>query len=68
MLMSQMGVDETLVPSGKLTVMGLFVRRRFLTGVPSMVKIDVAPVLAIACKATIAIAFAHSNCLNFLSN
>ncbi len=29
-------------------------------------KIDVAPVLEIACKAAIAIAFAHSNCLKFV--
>jgi hypothetical protein len=59
MLMSQMWVDETLVMSSKLTMMGLFVRRRFLTGVPFMMKIDVAPVLAIACNTAIAIVFTH---------
>ena len=53
------------MPSGKLTVMGLFVRHRFLTGVPFMMKIDVAPVLAMACEAAISIAFANSNCLKF---
>jgi hypothetical protein len=33
-----------------------------------MMKIDVAPVSAIAWKAAIAIAFAHSNCVKKLSN
>ncbi len=33
-----------------------------------MMKIDDAPVSAIACKAAIAIAFANSNCLKKLSN
>ena len=65
-LMSQTLVDLTLVLSGKLTVMGLSIRRRFLTGVPFIMKIDVAPVSAIACKAAIAIAFAYSNRLIFL--
>jgi hypothetical protein len=32
--MSQMCVDDTLLPSGKLIVIRLFVVWRFLTGVP----------------------------------
>jgi hypothetical protein len=59
--MSQMCVDDTLLPSGKLIVIGLFVVRRFLTGVPFMMNIEVAPVSAIACVGAIVIAFAHSN-------
>jgi len=58
---SQMCVDDTLLPSGKLIVIGLFVVRRFLTGVPFMMNIEVAPVSAIACVGAIVIAFAHSN-------
>ena len=64
--MSQMCVDDTLLPSGKLIVIGLFVVRRFLTGVPFMMNIEVAPVLAIACVRAIVIAFAHSNFLYFV--
>jgi hypothetical protein len=54
-------VDITLLPSGKLIVIGLFVVRRFLTGMPFMMNIEVAPVSAIACVGAIVIAFAHSN-------
>jgi hypothetical protein len=61
--MSQMCVDDTLLPSGKLIVIGLSDLRRFLTGVPFITKINVAPVSAIACDLAIVIAFAHSNCL-----
>jgi hypothetical protein len=39
MMMSQMWVDETLLPSGKLMVIGWSARRRFLTGIPLMMKI-----------------------------
>jgi hypothetical protein len=35
--------------------------RRFLTGVPFMMNIEVAPVSAIACVGAIMIAFAYSN-------
>jgi hypothetical protein len=59
--MSHMCVDVTLLPSGKLIVSGLFVVRRFLTGMPFMMNIEVAPVSAIACVGAIVIAFAHSN-------
>jgi hypothetical protein len=61
--MSQMCVDVTLLPSDKLIVIGLSDLRRFLTGVPFITKIDVAPVSAIACNLAIVIAFTHSNCL-----
>ena len=64
--MSYMCVDVTLLPSGKLIVIGLFVVRRFLTGVPFMMHIEVAPVSAIACAGAIVIAFAHSNFLYFV--
>jgi len=64
--MSQMCVDVTLLPSGKLIVIGLSDLRRFLTGVRFIMKIDVAPVSAIACDLTIVIAFAHSNFLYFV--
>jgi hypothetical protein len=64
--MSQMCVDVTLLPSGKLIVMGLLDFRRFLTGVPFMMKIEVAPVSAIACVVANVIAFARSNCLYFV--
>ena len=64
--MSHMCVNVTLLPSGKLIVIGLFVVRRFLTGVPFMMNIEVAPVMAIACIGAIVIAFAHSNFLYFV--
>ena len=66
MLMSQMWVDETLLLSGKLTVMKLSVPRRYLTDVPFIMKINAAPVSVIACVAAIAIAFANSNPLAFV--
>ena len=62
-VMSQMCVDVTLLPSGKLIVIGLLALRRFLMGVPFIMKIDVAPVSAIAFDVAIVIAFTHSNCL-----
>ncbi len=64
--MSYMCVDVTLLPSGKLIVIGLFVVRRFLTSVPFMMNIEVAPVSAIACVGAIVIAFEHSNFLYFV--
>ncbi len=36
MLMSQTCVDEILLPSKKLIEMGVNIKRRFLTGVPSL--------------------------------
>jgi len=61
-----MCVDVTLLPSGKLIVIGLIVVQRFLTSVPFMMNIEVAPVLAIACIGAIVIAFVHSNFLYFV--
>ncbi len=42
-------VDLTLLPSGRLIVIGLIVGFIFSMGVPSITKIDVAPVSMIAC-------------------
>ena len=65
-LMSQTCVDVTLLPSGRLIVIGLFVLRRFLTGVPFIIHIEVAPVSAMACVGAIVIVFAHSPFLYFV--
>ena len=68
-IMSHVCVDITFVPSGRLMVSGCTARRKFLHGVPSMMKIEVAPVSAIACNAAMAIALrycgfgAPNNCL-----
>ena len=64
--MSHMCVYVTLLTSGKLIVIGLFVVRRFMTGVPFMMNIEIAPVSAIACIGAIVIAFARSNFLYFV--
>ncbi len=48
-------VDVTFVPSGRLMVSGRMAERRFLHDVPSMMKIEVAPVSAITCDAAMAI-------------
>jgi hypothetical protein len=48
MLMSQMCVDITLFPSGKLIVRGFQATHLFATSAPSMIKIDIAPVSAIS--------------------
>ena len=47
-LMSHTCVDFTCLPSGRFTVNGFFAGRLFLVPTPSMTKIDVAPVSAIA--------------------
>ena len=68
-VMLHLCVDITFVPSGRLIVSGRTARRRFLHGVPSMMKIKVAPVSAIACDAAMAIALSYcgfgapNNCL-----
>ena len=49
MVMSQQCVDLIFDPSGRLMVSGFFATRLFSTGVPSIIKIDVAPVSMIAC-------------------
>ena len=47
------------MPSGRLIVSGHTARRRFLHSIPSMMKIKVATISAIACDATIAIALRY---------
>ena len=49
MVMSHVCVDITLLSSGRLIVIGLMVGFIFSMGVPSITKIDVAPVSMIAC-------------------
>ena len=50
----------TFLPSGKLIVSGLVAGLLFNTSTPSIIKIDVAPVSAIACVVAIAIALRYS--------
>ncbi len=52
-------VDLTLLPSGKFMVSGWIAGRRFWTGLPSITKIEVAPVSAIACNVAIVIALRY---------
>jgi hypothetical protein len=59
MVMSQMWVETTLLLSGKVVVIGWSARRKFLTGVPFIMNIEVTPVSAMACVAAIVIALAH---------
>ena len=54
-----MCVDFTFVLSGRLIVSGRIAGRRLSHGVPSMIKIDVAPVSAIACDVAMAIALRY---------
>jgi hypothetical protein len=58
-VMSHVCVDFTFVPSGRLMVSGRLAGRMFLHRVPSMMKIEVAPVSAIACDAAMAIALRY---------
>ncbi len=62
--MSQMWVETTFLPSGKVMVIGWSAQRRFVMGVPFMMKIEVAPVSAMACDVAIVIALAHSKRCN----
>jgi hypothetical protein len=54
-VMLHMCVDFTLLPSGKLIVNGCDIGCKLLTGVPSMINMEVAPVSAIAWFVLIAI-------------
>ena len=54
-VISQQWVDFIFVPLGRLMVSGLVVRRLLSTGVPSMMKMAVAPVSTIACDVAIVI-------------
>ena len=58
---SHVCVDITCRPSASATLRGLVVTRLFLTGVPSMMKICVAPESAIAaCGGIVIVAWANS--------
>jgi hypothetical protein len=58
-LMSQTCVDTTFLPSGKLMVSGSVAMRLFSTSAPSMMKMEVAPLLAMAWFVAIDIAFKY---------
>ncbi len=58
-VMSHVCVDFTFFLSVRLIVSSRIVGRRFLHGVPSMMKIKVAPVSAIACNVAMAIALRY---------
>ena len=64
MVMSQMWVKTTLLPPGKVMVIGWSASCKFLMGVPFIMKIEIAPVSVMACVTTIVIALAHSKCCN----
>ncbi len=53
MSISQIRVDLTCLPSGRLIVSGFVAGLLFFTSTPSMTNIEVAPVSAIACEAAI---------------
>jgi hypothetical protein len=57
--MSHMCVDLICLPSGRLIVSGFIACRLFLTSAPSMIKIDVATVSAIASDVAIVMAFRY---------
>jgi hypothetical protein len=61
-----MCVDLICLPSGRLIVSGFNAGRLFFTSAPSMTKIDVAPVSAIASDVAIVIAFRY--CVDGLPN
>ena len=58
-MMPHMCVDFTLLPSGKLIVNGCNKGHKLLTGVPSMINMEVAPVSAIAWFVLITIALRY---------
>jgi len=64
--MSHMCVDLICQPSGRLIVSCFNAGRLFFTSAPSMTKIDVAPVSAIASFVAIVIAFRY--CVDVLPN
>ena len=57
--MSHMCVDLICLPSGRLIVKGFVAGRLFFTSVPSIMKMDVAPVSAIASDVAIVIALRY---------
>ena len=58
--MSQTCDDATFLPSGKLIVRGLVAGLLLITSTPSIIKIEVAPVSAMACVVAIVTAFRYS--------
>jgi hypothetical protein len=64
MMMSQMWVEETLLLPSKLMVIRWSAQHRFLTSVPFMMKIKVAPVSKMAYVVVIVIALVHSKHCN----
>ena len=64
--MSHMCVDLICLPSGRLIVSGFIAGHLFLMSALSMIKIDVAPVSAIASDVAIVIAFRY--CVDGLPN
>ncbi len=59
MWISQMCVDFTCLPSGRLIVSGFVAGLLFFTSTPSMTNIEVAPVSVMACEAAIVRAFKY---------
>ncbi len=59
-----MWVEITLLSLVKVMVIRWSARRKFLTGVPFIMKIEVAPMSAMACVTAIVIALAHSKRCN----
>ncbi len=59
MLISQMCVDFTCLPSGRLIVSNFVAGFLFFTLIPSMMNIEVAPVSAMACEVVIVRAFKY---------
>ncbi len=67
-MMSQMWVETTLLPLGKVMMIGWFAQCKLLMGGPLIMNIEVAPVSAMACVAAIVIVLAHSKRCNGGSN
>jgi hypothetical protein len=59
MSISQLCIDFTCLPSGRLIVSGFVAGLLFFTSTPSMTNIKVAPVSAMACEAAIIRAFKY---------
>ena len=55
-VMLHMCVDLTLLPSGRLMVNGVVAGRKYLTAVPSIMNMDVAPISVIASVVAMVIA------------
>jgi hypothetical protein len=64
MVMSQMWVQTTLLPSDKVMVIGWSAQCKFLMGVPFIMNMEIASMSAMTCITAIVIALAHSNRCN----